>query len=98
MSCGGGCRHGSDPALLWLWCRWEAAALIRLLGWEHPHATGAALERQKDRERKEERKKGRRKEGKKEGRKGERERKERKKEGRKEEKRKEGSDKLGIWD
>ena len=20
MSCGVGCRHGSDPALLWLWC------------------------------------------------------------------------------
>ena len=25
---GGGHRHGSDPALLWLWCRPAAAALI----------------------------------------------------------------------
>ena len=25
-----------DPALLWLWCRPAAAALIRLLAWELP--------------------------------------------------------------
>ena len=31
LSCGIGCRLGSDPALLWLWCRMAAAALIRLL-------------------------------------------------------------------
>ena len=30
MSCGVGHRHGSDPALLWLWCRLVAKALIRL--------------------------------------------------------------------
>ena len=45
MSYGVGCRHGSDPTLLWLWCRLEATALIRLLGWEPPCATGVALEK-----------------------------------------------------
>ena len=29
--------------LLWLWRRPAAAALIRPLGWEPPHATGAIL-------------------------------------------------------
>ena len=38
MSCGVGCRHGSDPVLLWLWCRPEATALIRPLAWEPPYA------------------------------------------------------------
>ena len=28
MSCGVGCRRGSDPAWLWLWCRPAAAAPI----------------------------------------------------------------------
>ena len=28
MSCGVGRRGGSDPALLWLWCRLAAVALI----------------------------------------------------------------------
>ena len=28
MSCGVGSRHGLDPALLWLWCKLAAAALI----------------------------------------------------------------------
>ena len=28
MSCGLGCGHGLDWALLWLWCRLAAAALI----------------------------------------------------------------------
>ena len=36
-----------DPALLWLWCRPVATALIRLRAWEPPYATGAALKRQK---------------------------------------------------
>ena len=36
LSCGVGHRHGSDLALLWLWCRLEAAALIRPLAWEPP--------------------------------------------------------------
>ena len=47
MSCGGGQRHGSDPLLLWLWCRPAATALIGPLAWEPPYAMGAALERQK---------------------------------------------------
>ena len=34
-----------DPALLWLWCRPAAAALIRLLAWELPYAVGAALKK-----------------------------------------------------
>ena len=28
VSCGICCRHSSDPALLWLWCKLAAAALI----------------------------------------------------------------------
>ena len=50
MSCGIGHRRGSDPVLLWLWCRPAATALIRPLNWEPPNAVGAALkmaERQK---------------------------------------------------
>ena len=31
-----GCRHGSDPTLLWLWSRPVATALIRPLAWEPP--------------------------------------------------------------
>ena len=31
-SCGVGHRQGSDPMLLWLWCRPAAAALIPSLG------------------------------------------------------------------
>ena len=34
------------PALLWLWCRLAAAALILPLAWEFPYATGAALKKQ----------------------------------------------------
>ena len=44
MSCGVGCRHGSDPALLWLWRRPVATALIQRLAWEPPCAAGAAQE------------------------------------------------------
>ena len=47
MSCGVGCRHGSDPALLWLWCRPAAAVLIQALAWDPPCATSAALEEAK---------------------------------------------------
>ena len=36
-----------DPALLWLWCRPAATALIRPLAWEPPCATGTALEKTK---------------------------------------------------
>ena len=48
MSCGVGRRQDVDPALLWLWRRLAATALIRPLAWEPPYATGAALKRQKD--------------------------------------------------
>ena len=36
-----------DPALLWLWCRPAATALIQLLAWEPPYAVGTALKRPK---------------------------------------------------
>lgn len=36
-----------DLALPWLWCRLAATAPIRLLAWEPPYATSAALKRQK---------------------------------------------------
>ena len=42
MSCGVGCRRGSDPALLWLWCRLAATAPVRPLAWEPPYAAGVA--------------------------------------------------------
>ena len=41
MSCGVGCRCGSDLALLW--CRLAAVAPIRPLAWEPPYAMGAVL-------------------------------------------------------
>ena len=48
MSCGVGCRRGSDPALLWLWLwlwrRLVATAPIQPLAWEPPYAAGAAQE------------------------------------------------------
>uniref|UniRef100_A0A8D1RY84 Uncharacterized protein n=1 Tax=Sus scrofa TaxID=9823 RepID=A0A8D1RY84_PIG len=44
VSCGVGCRRGSDPALLWLWCRPVATAPIRPLAWEPPYAAGEAQE------------------------------------------------------
>ena len=45
MSCGVGCRRGSDPVLLWLWRRPAAKALIRPLAWEPPYTAGAALKK-----------------------------------------------------
>ena len=42
-----GCRCGSDPALLWLWCRPAATAPIRPLAWEPPYAASAALKSKK---------------------------------------------------
>ena len=47
MSCGAGCRRGSDPALLWVWCRPAATAPIGPLAGELPYAAGAALEKAK---------------------------------------------------
>ena len=46
-SCDARCRHGTDPALLWLWFRPVAAALIRPLAWELPHAVPGALKKNK---------------------------------------------------
>ena len=53
MSCGVGRRRGSDPALLWLWCRPAVAAPIRPLAWEPPYAADAAPKRQKTKKMKE---------------------------------------------
>ena len=46
MSCGVGRRCCLYPALMWLWRRPAAAALIRPLAWEPPYATDRALKRQ----------------------------------------------------
>ena len=56
MSCGVGCRRGLDPALLWLWHRLVATALIRPLAWEPPYAAGAAQEMAKKQKKKRKRK------------------------------------------
>ena len=48
MSCGVGCRQGSDLALPWLWRRPVATAPIRPLAWEPPYTMGAVLQRKKD--------------------------------------------------
>ena len=42
----------SDLALLWLWRRPAATALIRPLAWKPPNAVGAALKRQKEKKNK----------------------------------------------
>ena len=47
MSCGVGCRRGSDLMFLVAVGRLAATALIRPLAWEPPYATGAALKRTK---------------------------------------------------
>ena len=52
MSYGVGQRRGSDPELLWQWCRLASVAPIRPLAWETPYAAGAALKRQKTEEKK----------------------------------------------
>ena len=46
-SCHVGCRCGLDPALLWLWRRLMAAALIWPLAWELIYATRVALKTNK---------------------------------------------------
>ena len=51
VSCGVGRTVGLDLALLWLWCRLAAVGLIRLLAWEIPYATSAALKRKKKKRR-----------------------------------------------
>ena len=52
VSCGVGHRNGSDPALLWLWCRMAATALIGPLAWEPPYAADVALKGQKTKKKK----------------------------------------------
>ena len=47
MSGGMGHRHGSDPVLLWLWCRPAAVAPTGRLAWELPYAAGMALKSKK---------------------------------------------------
>ena len=63
MICGVGCRCGSDPALLWLWCRPAGAAPIGPLAWDPPYTTHVALKskmkkRKEGREEKEKRREG----------------------------------------
>ena len=38
---------GSDPELLWLWCRPVAISPIQPLAWGPPYAAGAALKDKK---------------------------------------------------
>ena len=45
--CGVGGRYGSDPALLWLWCRPAAVAPTGSLAWEPPYAADVALKSKK---------------------------------------------------
>ena len=47
MSCGVGHRCSSDLALLWLWRRLAAVALIGPLAWESPYALGVAPKKKK---------------------------------------------------
>ena len=54
MSCGVGCRQGSDLTLLCLWRRPAAVAPIRPLAREPPYATGTALEKTKKKKKKKE--------------------------------------------
>ena len=46
MSCGIGRRYGSDPVVLWLWCR----PAIGPPAWELLYAEGTALKRQRKKE------------------------------------------------
>ena len=52
LSCGVGCRCGSDLALLWLQHRLAATAPIRPLAWEPPCAVGVALKSKKKKKKK----------------------------------------------
>ena len=48
-------RRGSDLALLWLWCRPAATALMRPLAWKTPYASDAALKDKKTKKKKKKR-------------------------------------------
>ena len=54
MSCVVGHRRGSDPTLLWLWCRSVATAPIRPLAWQPPYVTGSSPRKDKRKEGREE--------------------------------------------
>ena len=47
-----------DPALLWLWHRPVATALIQRLAWEPPYAAGATLKSKKSKKKKKKKQKG----------------------------------------
>ena len=47
VSCGVGHRYGLGLALLWLWRRLAAMALIQPIAWELPYAAGATLKGKK---------------------------------------------------
>ena len=47
MSCDVGCKYSLDPALLWLWPRTAAVALIQPLAWGLPYAVSTALRSKK---------------------------------------------------
>ena len=57
MSHGVGHRRSLDLALLWLWRRPVATALIRPLAWEPPHAVSTTLEKTKKKKRERDREK-----------------------------------------
>ena len=48
-SCSVSHRCSLEPALLWLWCRLAAAALIRPLTWELALAAGVSIKRKRKR-------------------------------------------------
>ena len=51
LSCGIGRIGGLDLVLLWLWCRWAAAAPIQPLVQELPYAANVALKGKKKKKR-----------------------------------------------
>ena len=57
MSCGVGCRQGLNLALLWLWRRPAAIAMIQPLAWERTYAMDVALKRQRDKKKKKKKRK-----------------------------------------
>ena len=52
MSWDVGRRRGLDLALLWLWCKLAATALIRPLAWEPSYASGVSLKKTKEKKKK----------------------------------------------
>ena len=52
MGCGVGCRGGLDPALMCLWHRPSAVAMIWPLVWDPPYAESLALKSKKEEKKK----------------------------------------------